>query len=95
MAGYMLNQFETDNRMYLTDTGNVSPWPGSLTIVVRLLGFACANYLSTDNCLYRPVRRVNAAILKYDTVSIDCDSNSLSEPLSATLSSKGSGESSA
>lgn len=35
MAGFMLNQFGTDNRMYLTDTGNLSPWPGSLTIVVR------------------------------------------------------------
>ena len=33
----MLNQFGTDNKMYLTDTGNLSPWPGSLTIVVRVL----------------------------------------------------------
>ncbi|TCD62866.1 hypothetical protein EIP91_006272 [Steccherinum ochraceum] len=33
MAGFMLNQFGTDNRLYLTDTGNLSPWPGSLTIV--------------------------------------------------------------
>lgn len=35
MAGFTANLFGTDNRMYLTDTGNVSPWPGSLTLVVR------------------------------------------------------------
>ena len=38
MAGFNLELFGTDNRMYLTDTGNVSPWPGSLTIVVSDIG---------------------------------------------------------
>lgn len=29
---------EYTDRMYLADTGNVSPWPGSLTIMVSDLG---------------------------------------------------------
>ncbi|THH01371.1 hypothetical protein EW026_g1293 [Hermanssonia centrifuga] len=33
MAGFMLNAFGTDNRMYIDNTGNVSPWPGSLTVL--------------------------------------------------------------
>ncbi|EJC98652.1 heme peroxidase [Fomitiporia mediterranea MF3/22] len=32
-ASFNLNQFETDNKMYLSSTGNVTPWPGSLQIV--------------------------------------------------------------
>ena len=36
MASFMLNQFGTDNKLYLTNTGMVSPWPGSLTIVVSI-----------------------------------------------------------
>ncbi|KZT00985.1 heme peroxidase [Laetiporus sulphureus 93-53] len=33
-AGFALHQFDTDNDMYITSTGNVSPWPGSLQVVV-------------------------------------------------------------
>ncbi|CAL1708758.1 unnamed protein product [Somion occarium] len=33
MAQFMLPQFGTDNKVYLSDTGNISVWPGSLTIV--------------------------------------------------------------
>ncbi|KAL5536114.1 hypothetical protein ACEPAF_4219 [Sanghuangporus sanghuang] len=32
-ASFDLNQFETDNRMYVSSTGNVTPWPGSLQLV--------------------------------------------------------------
>ena len=34
MAQFMLNQFGTDNKMYIDNTGNFSPWPGSLTVIV-------------------------------------------------------------
>lgn len=37
MASFMLNQFGTDNKMYITNTGNFSPWPGSLEVVVCVL----------------------------------------------------------
>ncbi|KAG7449917.1 heme peroxidase [Guyanagaster necrorhizus] len=33
LAGFTLNQFETDNKMYITATGQWGPWPGSLQIV--------------------------------------------------------------
>jgi len=33
LAGFIMDQLGTDNRMYITDTGNVSPWPGSMTVV--------------------------------------------------------------
>ncbi|GJJ14559.1 hypothetical protein Clacol_008824 [Clathrus columnatus] len=33
MANFMLNQFGTDNKMYISNTGNVTPWPGSMTIL--------------------------------------------------------------
>ena len=37
MANFMLDTFGTGNKMYLDSTGNWSPWPGSLTVVVRSL----------------------------------------------------------
>ncbi|KAK0439191.1 heme peroxidase [Armillaria borealis] len=33
LAGFTLNQFETDNKMYITSTGQWGPWPGSLQIM--------------------------------------------------------------
>ncbi|SJL08734.1 related to Psi-producing oxygenase A [Armillaria ostoyae] len=33
LAGFTLNQFETDNNMYITSTGQWGPWPGSLQIM--------------------------------------------------------------
>lgn len=34
MAGFGLDQLGTSNPMYLSDTGNVTPWPKSLQVVV-------------------------------------------------------------
>lgn len=59
MAGFMLNAFGTDNRMYLDNTGNVTPWPGSLTLVVRILFVCDVLYLSLMN--FFAVRRVNCS----------------------------------
>ncbi|KIJ45873.1 hypothetical protein M422DRAFT_226935 [Sphaerobolus stellatus SS14] len=33
LASFIDRQFETDNRMYLTSSGNWGPWPGSLFVV--------------------------------------------------------------
>ncbi|KAI0079537.1 heme peroxidase [Panus rudis PR-1116 ss-1] len=33
MPSFTVNQLGTDNRMYLTNTGGISPWPGSLIVV--------------------------------------------------------------
>ncbi|KAK0466057.1 heme peroxidase [Desarmillaria tabescens] len=33
LAGFTLNQFETDNKMYISSTGQWGPWPGSLEII--------------------------------------------------------------
>ena len=33
-AGFNLNTLGTDNKMYVTNTGNWSPWPGSLFVAV-------------------------------------------------------------
>ncbi|GJJ13725.1 hypothetical protein Clacol_007981 [Clathrus columnatus] len=33
MANFMLNQFGTDSKMYISNTGNVTPWPGPMTIL--------------------------------------------------------------
>lgn len=33
-ASFNLNKLGTDNKMYVTSTGNWSPWPGSLIVAV-------------------------------------------------------------
>ena len=35
MASFMRNTHGTDHKMYIDNVGNVGPWPGSLTVVVR------------------------------------------------------------
>ncbi|KAI0081382.1 heme peroxidase [Panus rudis PR-1116 ss-1] len=36
MASFMLPAYGTDNKTYIDGTGNITPWPGSLTIVVSI-----------------------------------------------------------
>lgn len=35
-AGFALHQFETDNAMYISATGEVTSWPTSLQVMVSL-----------------------------------------------------------
>ena len=41
MAQFNVDTFGTETKMYLDNNGNVSPWPGSLTVVVCDLFSVC------------------------------------------------------
>ena len=54
LVGFTASQYGTDSLLYLDATGNVTPWPGAMTLVVRdmrrcncagvVLIFACLQY---------------------------------------------------
>ena len=42
-TGFALHQFDTDNAMYISSTGNVTPWPTSLQVAVSVVPLLLPN----------------------------------------------------
>ena len=45
LAGFTTNTYGTDSPIYIDDAGNLTYWPGSMTLVVSVFDFCIIGYV--------------------------------------------------